>query len=136
MRFLLWNFFFFHLKISIKNKVISININCSNCWPLSCSPYLKILKSPLFFGGKWQRVLRYIILKCYFNINKIFYFNLYWNYNSFKYEDCLVTRMLVAPSQIHHLWSDVEQQGSDLETSLHIWICYNREKTVCWKHFI
>ena len=47
-----------------------------------------------------------------------------FKYNSFKYGDCLVTRILVAPSQIHHLWSDLEQQGSELETSLHIWICY------------
>ena len=45
-------FFFFHLKKNwIKNKVISININCSNCWPLSCSPYWKIIKSTLFGGS-------------------------------------------------------------------------------------
>ena len=46
------------------------------------------------------------------------------HYNSFKYGDCLVTRILVSHSQTHHLWFDVEQQGSELETSLHIWICY------------
>ena len=46
-------------------------------------------------------------------------------YNSFKYGDCFVTRILVAPSHIHHLWSDLEQVGSELETSLHIWIRYS-----------
>ena len=49
IRFMLWNFFFFHLKNSIKNKVISININCSNCWPLSC-PLLKNDKKSAFWG--------------------------------------------------------------------------------------
>ena len=52
-------------------------------------------------------------------------FLLKFSYNSFKYGYCLITRILVATSQIHYLWSDVEQQGSELETSLHIWTCYN-----------
>ena len=50
-------FFFFHLKISIKNKVISININCSYCWPLSCSPYWKMIKSPLFGGNMTKDIM-------------------------------------------------------------------------------
>ena len=37
-------------KNSIKNKVISININCSNCWPLPCSPLLKNAKKSAFWG--------------------------------------------------------------------------------------
>ena len=44
-------FSIFHLKKLNKNKVISININCSNCWPLSCSFYWKMIKSPLFGGN-------------------------------------------------------------------------------------
>ena len=45
-------------------------------------------------------------------------------YNRYEYGDCLVTQILVTLSQIFHLWSDVKQQGSELETSLHIHICY------------
>ena len=44
-------FSFSFLKNSIKNKVISININCSNCWPLSCSPLLKNDKKSAFWGN-------------------------------------------------------------------------------------
>ena len=44
-------FFLLPSKKLNKNKVISININCSNCLSLSCSPYWKMIKSQLFFGG-------------------------------------------------------------------------------------
>ena len=38
-------------KNSIKNKAISIKINGSNYWPLSCSPLLKNVKTPAFWGN-------------------------------------------------------------------------------------
>ena len=53
-----------------------------------------------------------------------FSYNFY--YNSLKYGDCFVTRIQLAPGRIHHLWSDLEQVGSELETSLHIWDCYKK----------
>ena len=89
IRFLLWNLFFFHLKKLNKNKAISININGSNYWPLSCSYNWKILKRSLF-GGIWQRVLRYCMIlfglyKCYF-LSLLFWFCL-WVLKLFRNEE-------------------------------------------------
>ena len=48
----------------------------------------------------------------------IFEFN--FKYNRFKYGDWSPTRILVAPHRITNDGSDLEQQGSELQGSLHI----------------
>ena len=54
-------------KNSIKNKSISININGSNCWPLLCSPYWKMIKSLLFgeYDKGYYGNSKYLIYKAY-----------------------------------------------------------------------
>ena len=42
------------------------------------------------------------------------------DYNRFKYEDWSPTWILVAPHRITNDGSDLEQQGSELQGSLHI----------------
>ena len=51
-------------------------------------------------------------------------------YNRFKYGDWSSTRILVAPGLNTNDGFDLEQQGSELETSLHIWNCYNNKNFI------